>query len=66
MLVTILSQIVCLPISPLRTSRLILPVVFYWCETWFLIQMEEHRLRMSENRVLGRIVGPKAEEVVGG
>jgi hypothetical protein len=28
--------------------------------------MEEHKLRVSENRVLRRIFGPKREEVVGG
>jgi hypothetical protein len=27
---------------------------------------EEHRLRAFENRVLGRIFGPKREKVVGG
>jgi hypothetical protein len=27
---------------------------------------EEHRLRVSENRVLRRIFGPKREEVAGG
>jgi hypothetical protein len=27
---------------------------------------EEHRLRIFENRVLGRIFGPKMEEVAGG
>jgi hypothetical protein len=27
---------------------------------------KEHRLRVSENRELGRIYGPKGEEVVGG
>jgi hypothetical protein len=28
--------------------------------------MEEHRLRVSEKRVLRRIFGPKREEVAGG
>jgi hypothetical protein len=27
--------------------------------------MKEHRLRVFENRVLGRILGPKREEVTG-
>jgi len=35
----------------------------YGCEIWFLTLMEEHRLRMSENRVLRRILGPKREKV---
>jgi hypothetical protein len=40
---------------------IILPVVLYGCETWSLILREEHRLRVSENRVLRRIFGPKRE-----
>jgi hypothetical protein len=44
---------------------LILPVVLYGCETWLLKLTEEHRLRVSENRVLGRIVGPKRHKVTG-
>jgi hypothetical protein len=42
-----------------------LPVVLYECESWSLTQREEHRLRMSENRVLGRIFGPQGNEVRG-
>jgi hypothetical protein len=40
----------------------ILPVVLYGCETWSLTLREEHGLRVSENRVLRRIFGPKREE----
>jgi hypothetical protein len=36
--------------------------VLYGCETWSLTLREEHRLRVSENRVLRRIFGPKREE----
>ena len=39
------------------------PVVLYGCETWSLTLREERRLRMFENRMLGRIFGPKREEV---
>jgi hypothetical protein len=42
----------------------ILPVVLYGCETWSLIFREEHRLRVFENSVLGRICGHKREEDV--
>jgi hypothetical protein len=38
--------------------KIILPVVLYGCETWSLTLMEEHRLRVFENRVL-RIYGPR-------
>jgi len=44
---------------------IILPVVLYGCETWSLTLGEECRLRVSENRVLGRIFGPKRDEVIG-
>jgi hypothetical protein len=39
----------------------ILPLLLYGCEIWSLTLREEHRLRVSENRVL-RIFGPKREE----
>jgi hypothetical protein len=41
------------------------PVVLYGCETWTLTLWEEHRLRVSENRVLRRMFGPKQDEVTG-
>jgi hypothetical protein len=41
----------------------LLPVILYECETWSLTLMEEHRLRVFENRVLRRIFGPKRDEV---
>ena len=42
---------------------IILPFVFYWCETCLLTLREDCRLRVFENRVLGRIFGPKRDEV---
>jgi hypothetical protein len=33
---------------------------------WSLTLREGHRLRVFENRVLGRIFGPKTDEVTGG
>jgi hypothetical protein len=44
---------------------IILPVVLYGCETWSLTLREECRLRVSENRVLRRIFGPRRDEVTG-
>jgi len=44
---------------------IVLPVVLYGCETWSLTLWEERSLRMSENRVLRRIFGPKRDEVTG-
>ena len=43
--------------------NIILTVVFCGCETWSLIFREKRRLRVFENRVLGRIFGPKRDEV---
>jgi hypothetical protein len=40
-------------------KTIFIPVVLYGCETWSVILMEEHRMRMLENRVLRRIFGPK-------
>jgi hypothetical protein len=40
-------------------------VVLYGCEAWSLALREEHRLRVFENRVLRRILGPKRDEVTG-
>ena len=39
------------------------PVVLYGCETWSLILRDEPRLRLFGNRVLGRVFGPKRDEV---
>jgi hypothetical protein len=46
-------------------KTIILPVVLYGCETWSVTLREERRLRVFENRVLRRIIGPKREEVTG-
>jgi hypothetical protein len=40
-------------------------VVLYGCAALSLTLREEHRLRVSENRVLRRIFGPKRDEVTG-
>jgi hypothetical protein len=42
-------------------KTIILPVVLYGCQTWFLTLREKHRLRVFENRVLRRIFGPKMD-----
>jgi hypothetical protein len=36
-----------------------IPAILYGCETWSLTVKEERRLRVSENRVLRRIFGPR-------
>jgi hypothetical protein len=43
-------------------KAVILPVVLYGHETWSLTLGKEQRLRVSENRVLRKIFGPKREE----
>jgi hypothetical protein len=44
---------------------ILLPVVLYGCETWFLRLGEEYRLRVFENWVLRRIFGAKGDDVTG-
>jgi hypothetical protein len=46
-------------------KTIILPLVLYGCETWYLTLREKHRLRVFENRVLRRIFGPKSNEITG-
>jgi hypothetical protein len=63
MLAIIQFRIFCLPVCNLKTQSLkyrsiILLIVLYGCETWFLTLREEHRLR-----VLKRIFGPKGDEL---
>jgi hypothetical protein len=47
-------------------KTIILPMVQYWHETWSQTLREEHRLKVFENRVQGRIFGPMRDEVMGG
>ena len=44
---------------------IILSVILYGCETWSLTLQEERKLRVFENMVLGRIFGPRRDEVKG-
>jgi len=46
-------------------KNIILPVVLCGRETWSLILREECRLTVFENRVLGRIFGPKRDKIKG-
>jgi hypothetical protein len=44
---------------------IILPVVLYGCETLSLTFREERKLKVSQNLVLRRILGPRRDEVTG-
>jgi hypothetical protein len=46
-------------------KTIILPVVLYGCETWSLTLRVQNRLRVFENRVLRRMLGPKGDEETG-
>ena len=46
-------------------KTIILPVVLYRCETWSLTLREEHRLRVFENEIIGKIFGAKKDEITG-
>jgi hypothetical protein len=72
MLATIRSIAFCLPACLLSRNvevkiyKTIVPsVVLYGCETWSFTLRDEHRLRVFENRVLSRILGPKRDDVMG-
>jgi len=54
-----------LKIKIYKNIILVLPVILYGCETWSLTLKEGLRPRVSENRVLRRIFGPKRDEVTG-
>jgi hypothetical protein len=41
------------------------PVGFYGCEIWSLTLKEKDKLKVFENRVLRRMLGPKRNEVTG-
>jgi hypothetical protein len=43
-------------------KTIILPVVWYGCETWSLTLSEKNRLGVFQNRMLRRIFGPRREE----
>jgi hypothetical protein len=59
------SCLLCRNVKVKIYEPIILPVVLYGCETWSFTLREEHRLRVFENRVLGRIIGPKKDRVTG-
>jgi len=71
MLAIIRCKFFCLPFSypeiiNTRIKRnIILCVALYGCKTWSLTLREVHRLRVFENRVLRRILGPRRDEVRG-
>jgi hypothetical protein len=46
-------------------ETLILSFVLHECETWSLTLREEHRLMVSDNRVVRRIFGHKRDVVTG-
>jgi hypothetical protein len=47
------------------SRNIILPVVLCGCETSSLTLRKECGLRVLENRVLGRIFGPKRDDITG-
>jgi hypothetical protein len=49
----------------LKAKPKLISAILNFSETWSLTLREEHRLRVSENRVLRRIFGSKKDEVTG-
>ena len=60
---TVATEIFRGTVKATRSSGTILPLVFCGCETWS--HVGQHRLREFENRVMGKIFGPKRDEVTG-
>jgi hypothetical protein len=50
----------------INNETIILPVVLYGCETWFLTLKKVHRLGVFENRVLRRIFRHRRDKVTVG
>jgi hypothetical protein len=50
-------------LKPYSLDAIILLVVLYGCETWWLTLSEERRLRVFKNGVLSRVFGAKRDEV---
>jgi len=59
------SSLLCKYVKIKIYRTIILPIVLYGYETWSFTLREEHGLRVSENRVLMKIFGPKRDEVTG-
>jgi len=56
----VLSFILLSKNKEIQTNRnVILPVVLYECEAWLLTMREKHGLKVFENGVLRKILGPK-------
>jgi hypothetical protein len=50
----------------IKTYRtIILPAILYGCEMWSLTLKVVRRLRLSENKVLRRILGPRRKDLTG-
>jgi hypothetical protein len=69
MLATVQVRIICSHVVSnvkIKIYRIIiLPLVSYGCETWYLTLWEEPGLRVFEDRMLRRIFGPTRDEVTG-
>jgi hypothetical protein len=46
-------------------NSIILPLILYRCDTWFLALREVDRLRKFKNVVVWRTFGPEREKVTG-
>jgi hypothetical protein len=47
-------------------KTIMLPLVFYGCETWCLTLRDEDGLKVFENKVLRGTFGPKGYGIIGG
>ena len=57
----LLSRLLSKKLKVHTNQNIILPVLLYGCETWFLTLRDEQRLRVLGNKVLRKIFGAKTE-----
>lgn len=60
------SRLVSKNINIKTHSAIILPALLHGCEIWSFTLQEGHWLKVVENGVMRRKIGPKREEVTGG
>ena len=65
-LVQIFCRLICQLKTKIYRTIIVLVILYYGCQTWFLTSREEHRSRVFENRMLMRIFVSEGKEVTVG
>jgi len=59
-------RLICQLKTKIYRTIIVLVILYYGCQTWFLTSREEHRPRVFENRMLRRIFVSERKEVTVG